>query len=381
MNEMDRLKNAFIPASADFHNHVTHTLDHMEALTMKKTSMRISAVAIALIILLVAGIALAAAHFGVLDYISYHDDEGNALVNENVIPHIQPIDVSDHGEVANLTIHDAICDGTTLSMAWTLENTLPDEDVFVIWYPVIENGEILQGAGTISRNEFLLKGGETWQGGFSSELDPLPEGDNLHVNLHISLLTPLMEIVALDDPTDATTEADASLLPELDYQENERVDEALVRLGYMRQVEVFDIPLTLDITSGMKSILPYVDQTTNEMDNYRMTLTSIERSPTMLRYTIDYSFDDEVCMGAFVKERAAIALWPIEDETNKWYGSAGTSDPEKLQNTDGTWTLRYTCNITEIWRMPESFDIVAHNVMTNEVYNTGERFHVSIPQE
>ena len=371
MNEMDRLKKAFAPASDDFRHHMETTLDNMEDLTMKKTPRRISALAVALIILLIAGVALAAAHFGVLEFITYRDQEGNALVNETLIAHVQPIGETLTGDAASVTVLDAICDGASLSLAWTAQNNLTDEDVYVFWHLMIEEGMSYR-AGDYTPNEFVLGSGQTREGGLTASLVPFAEGDTLRVDVYFTILAAERDIEFLHDSVQ---------LPYEDYLPEESKTDALVRLGYMRQLDDFIIPLDLAVTSGMIDILDRADKTEVDTGEYRVILSSIEVAPTTLRYTVDYQFDDEAQMNAFMQERGSMGLWPMDNDDESWFGFGETGANDPSWEEDGKWTVRYVCDIAEIWKMPEAIDIVPYDVQTHEPYHPEERFHVTIPKQ
>lgn len=401
MKEMERLKKAFVPASDDFRNHMKATLDNMEDLTMKKTRRHISALAVVLAILLLAGVALAAAHFGVLDFIAHRDAEGNAKFNQELSSHVQPIGQTLEGTAAKVTLHDAICDGANLSFAWTIQNKLPDETVFVYWYPVIGNGDVSYSAGAYTPNEFLLEGGEVKEGGVTATLLPFAKGDTLPVDIHFSILMPEREIITVGDENGyVETEEEARKaehieeyleegkivrdrgmfrFPHINYLEDEPYDETLVRLGYMRKADTFLIPLELNVTSGMTDILAHADKTEIDMGDYQVVLASIEYAPTTLYYTVNYLFDNETGMNAFRKERKYMGLFPIFDESDIWYGLAETTDMEEPGKEEGQWVLHYDCIITDILVMPEGLEIVPHDAMTKEPYHPDERFYVKIP--
>lgn len=370
MNEMDRLKKAFAPASDEFRRHMETTLDNMEDLTMKKTPRRVSALAVALIILLIAGVALAAAHFGVMEFITYRDQEGNPLVNETLIGHVQPIGETLTGNAASVTVLDAICDGASLSLAWTAQNTLPDEDVYVFWHLMLED-DMSYRAGDYTPNEFILGSGQTREGGLTASLVPFAEGDTLRVNVYFTILAAERDIEFLHDSVQ---------LPYELYEPDESKTDALVRLGYMRQLDDFTIPLELDITSKMMDILDQADKTEVDIDGYRVTLSSIVVSPTTLRYTIDYQFDSETRMNTFMQERGPMGLWPMDNDDETWFGFGETYTEDLPEEADNQWTVRYVCDIAEIWKMPDTIDIIPYDTRTHEPYHPDEKFHVSIPK-
>lgn len=391
MKEIDRLKRAFVPASAEFHRHIAATLDNMEELTMRKTSPRISVVAVVLIIALIAGVALAAAHFGVLDFITYRDPDGSVKFNEILIPHVQPIGKILEGEAANVTLHDAICDGASMSLAWTINNKLPDEEVYVYWSLAIWKDDISVGYGDMTPTEFLLPGGGSREGGITTRLTPFLEGGTLDVSVTFVILAPEREVVQVDALSTDTDQLlaegkmvmkwDSIQLPYENYLDNESKTDALVRLGYMRQLDAFVIPLTLDVTSGVTDILDRADKTEVLSEDHRMVLSSIEYTPTTLRYTVDFVFEEEALMIAFIEERRSMAIMPIYDESGFWYGLAESFNPDAPYETDGTWVLRYECVITDIFQMPEEIDIIPHNARTKQAYDADERFHISIPKQ
>lgn len=370
MKEIERLQKAFVPASEEFYHHIETTLDHMEELTMKKTSRRVSAVAVVLIILLIAGVALAAAHFGVLDFISYPDQDGNMRFNEALIPHVQPIAQTLDGEAVSVTIHDAICDGTTMTLAWTVQNKLPDRDVFIFWHAAIDNPSYR--AGNYTPNEFILEGGQTREGGIFVSLVPFVEGSTLHVDVSFTVLEMEREI---------TFAGDYIQLPYENYLEGESKVDALVRMGYMRQLDTFMLPLELDVTSDITDILTRADKTEVVLEDYRMTLAAIECAPTTLQYTVCFTFESEERMNDFLEERRSMGFWPITGEEDQWFGFAETTFPDAPVEANGEWALYYVCDVTEILRMPDAIDIVPFDILTNEVYHPEERFHVSIPAQ
>ncbi len=394
MNRSDHLENAFAPAPEPFKARMAYTLANMEELTMKRKS-HLTIIAVAAVLILLAGVALAAAGFGVLDFLAYEDRDGNKIVNEDIRPLLQRIDKTSDGEAAKLTIHDAACDGTTLSLAWTLEN-LSDEDVYIIWRPIVNQGETGLAGGTSTNYEFSLGKGEVREGGFSLNMDPTITGDSVAVDLKFNILKARAEVsrydgLRIEEMTEEeqaaylesqaddlangklVLDSDMPLLPEGEYSFDELMEDALVRLGLVEQLDVFDVPLALAVTSRETDLLPLAQATEIDLGDYRMVLAEGKGSTTALFYTVDYVFETEDAARAFAKARAALALWPITDEEIPWFSGAGCTDSEITENPDGAWSVRYHANITGIWKMPEQVKITAHNVMTSEVY-PGEEF-------
>ena len=116
------------------------------------------------------------------------------------------------------------------------------------------------------------------------------------------------------------------------------------------------------------------------LEDYRVTLSAVECTAATLRYTLEYAFDNEARMNAFIEARRSMGLWPIAEGEDTWFGLAETNDPESPAQMDGIWVLRYDCHITDIWRMPEEIDIIPFNVRTDLPYHPDERFHVCIPK-
>ena len=402
MKPMNRLQNAFAPVSDDFQRHVVRTLDNMEELTMEKAKYSISAVALALIIVLITGVALAAAaRFGVLDFITHEDHDGNPVVNEEVLPLVQPLEQTHEGESTKLTVHDALCDGGTLAIAWTIENKRA-EDVIVVWHPIVEGGAHDLGAGIFTLPAFLVEGGESYDGGMSLSLEPAAAGDVLHVDLVFSVLLPNQAVQRMDGPSNEMTpeeeaiyaaeksnrqqngaivlEAGIPSLPDGEMHEGEHMDEALLRLGLARQLDAFNLPFELGVTGGAVDILAFTENARVDLDGYSMILSSAECSTTTLRYTVDYVFSDGAKMEAFKQKRSAIALFPLLDNESEWFSGAGTGDPERIVAEDGTLILRYATNIENIWTMPDEVEIIAKNVITRDTYNENEVLYLKIPK-
>ena len=391
MKETDRLKNAFVPASAEFRHHIASTLCNLEEPAMKKARRRVSVVMVVLIIVLLAGVAFAAARFGVLDFITYRGRDGSVKLNEALISHVQPIGKTIEGKSVSVTLHDAICDGASMSLAWGISNKLPDKDVYVYWYSTIGEGDISYSTGDMTPNEFMLSGGESREGGVTNRLTSFAEDSSIDVCVYFTILAPEREVVQLDwFSTDTERfQADDKLvmkydsieLPYEDYLPDESKTDALVRLGYMRPLDTFVIPLTLEITSNVTDILSNADRTEVLVGDYRMILSNIEYTPTSLRYTVEYVFTSEARLITFLEERRSISVLPFFDESDIWYGIAESVNPDEVFESNGEWMLRYDCVISDIFQMPEAIDIVAHNAHTSQVYHPDERFHIDIPKQ
>ena len=349
-----------------------------------------TALIFALVAMLLTGIALAAAHFGVLDFITYRDADGNEKFNEALISHIVPINQTLEGEASSVTIHDAVCDGAAMSLAWTIHNKLPNEEVYVYWYLSFDEPNFSYGTGDMTPNEFMLSGGQNLEGGITTRLLSPVEDETLHLYVYFSVLAPNREIVSVDGFADINPfleedvivmQHDMIYLPYENYLEDESKAEALVRLGYMQSLDTFVIPLELTITGGLQNILAYADTTQIETEDYRMLLTSIECTPTTLRYTVDFLFDDQSMAESFMAERHSMVLYPPFDETDIWYGIAESGNQEGIVEENGVWVVRHLCDITDILQMPNEIDIIPFDAHTNEPYHAGEGFHVSIPKQ
>lgn len=166
MNKIDfdknAFENAFPPMPASAHNKVIHALHQVKQPPMQKHKARLfSFVLAAVLVLALAGAALAAYQSGVLDYLL-----GNGSnANQAQLNMVQPLGLSHTGGGITTTVTDALFDGENFSLGLVIDMekpiyvatngfTMNGQEVFLeswdlsaIWL----TNPLLPGAGTVTK--------------------------------------------------------------------------------------------------------------------------------------------------------------------------------------------------------------------------------------
>ncbi len=402
MNEWNELKKAFAPAPERFELRMQYTFEHMEDLTVKRRH-HITLVAIVAVLVLMIGVALAAASFGVMDFLSYRNEDGTTTVNEALWEYVQPVQKEQEGSATRLTVQDAICDGTTFSLAWTLENQA-NEQVYVCWDAVLNDGEVAFNGGSMTGYEFFLAERERMDGGMSMNLDPLPEGDTVDVKVYFHVLAPKAAVLEGQALRDTMTEAeqqealdkmekdmtDGNLvivggeieLPNGAAREGEPKWQTLERLGLMKQVDSYEMSFQLNVTTQYRDLLQGQPME-HAFDGYRVILSEAKASPTQISYTVDYVFDSQESLEAFQDKWGYISIWPVTDEKESWFGNGNGDDQPPVKQADGTYLQRNIYTITDIWYMPTSITLLPGSFAkgsTKPDYHAEEAFVVRLAE-
>ncbi|MEA5013407.1 MAG: hypothetical protein VB099_02495 [Candidatus Limiplasma sp.] len=381
MTDWNNLRDAFAPAPEHFTLRMQATFEHMEELTVKRRH-RITLAALVAVLVLLLGVALAAGSFGVLDFLARPNEDGTKTVNEALVEHVQDVKINKDGTASQVQVLDAICDGNTLSLAWSLEN-LSDQNLFVTWDALVDGGERHFNGGSGTGYEFFVEAGKAMDGGFSYNLDPVVTEGSVEVQLSFRVMSPKGEVVkgqALSDTMTEEeqraalekTEAEAKSgklvviggeieLPAEMLAEGESKADSLERLGLMETVDSFEIAFTLKTTGATRSLLPQGAPEEKRFEGYRMILSQADLSPTRLQFTVEYVFDGEAELERFQRERPYMTLWPQAQDGENWYATGNGTDEDPQQRQDGTIVVRYHYTLSELLRSPESITIMAES--------------------
>ena len=97
----------------------------------------------ALIVLAIAGGVAMAAHYGVLDFLSWTDEDGRQHVNESLQGAVQQLGEIYDGEQMRMEVTDALYDkeGGVFTIAWTIANKAPQEQAYILCEGIRFDGE------------------------------------------------------------------------------------------------------------------------------------------------------------------------------------------------------------------------------------------------
>ena len=196
---MRKLENAFAPVPDHVHERVESALAqlHREEKVRRIRPMT-ALIAVVILMLALAGAAVAANYAGVLDYLFYRPIES---VPENVEGLVQPVGKSWEKAGVTLTVDEAITDGLTLS--FTLSAAAREEPYYMAIESVNFAGEEIRCTtiGSEMTSQFIdhphYATGETRHIGISAPRSRRVEG-TAEVEVHIALMQTQRELVLKD---------------------------------------------------------------------------------------------------------------------------------------------------------------------------------------
>lgn len=136
-------KKAYPPTPDWFTGYVRHALNQTEEIAMKRISAKKPATSMALallIVLLLTGIAFAASHFGLLDYLL---PGGVHEPTKELVDSIQQLNASGSDDGVKIAVTSGIYDGERISVTWMTENTNPKMPVVVELESIMLDGDSL----------------------------------------------------------------------------------------------------------------------------------------------------------------------------------------------------------------------------------------------
>lgn len=333
----------------------------------RRRRMRTVWIAVALALLL-AGVAVAAIHWGTRSFVSYTDAQGNLQANEPLLAHIQPVGETYAGETLDVSVIDAVYDGRSVVMTWTTHNRT-DAPLYMVSVPTF-NGE---GDGAGMRTDMgcgLLAPGETKEHGLSSSLvqaDSM-DAESCVVSLHYVVLQPTGPVQSswADDPEQNYRRPEAELealrvegtllidgmtgeieIPEALWAELEMLPypDQLVQAGLMTPVETFEIVYTLE---KQASIATASAGETIDYGAFSLRLLTAEKSLNTVTIRVEAIFPDE----RSAKKAPHQMLAYLNENGEDYFAGSNvgywreTEEPQA--NPDGTWSWVYFATATDL---------------------------------
>ena len=374
----------------------------------RRFTMRSLAVAI-LVLALLCGVALAAVNWGTREYLTYTDDDGQQHINENLAGYVQPVGKTFEGDILKIDMIDAIFDGRSVILAWTLENK-SDQELYILC-EALYNGEYGGQGSTSNVGEYFIKPGEVVTAGLTSFFegeDAVIDWEACDVSMKFMALAPTGEVVEIgyhDAETEAeyaaydekvnALNAEGKLVLEPDgyinvgnrttYQEGMSYADMLIDSGAMTLADEVPVELSLARNATVTSANAVQGKLT-EKDNgdYILRVVRAEMTPNSAVFEVECVFKDRAAVEKYSEYfDTSVKLRPywgfsFADETGDvWWmqNGGGSGDEEPLEMDDGSFVWRYTATMTSLVRTPKEITITPQrdDVVTGE--------YVEFPEE
>jgi hypothetical protein len=351
---------------------------------VRRYSLR-SILAAALILALASGAALATIRWNSRQLITYIDEKGQEHVNEALVEMSQPIAQVFEGQSLRVNMIDAICDGRSLVLTWSLENKQEEGDLFLL----LENTGELFNQGLYSQtSEVFISPGEIISSGVSTIIDAPLEEESVLISFSYAVLEPLGEIVEVDgldwsEPA-IVEEAYMRNIDELNAQGKlviapdgsvqlgsyypENYEESsysgfLIAAGKMKHIETVDVAFSIKNNAQVINLLP--DGMPVEKDNgdYILRVTKAELSTDCATFNIERVSANEDAV-EHLKTNNSDKLGPFwefdfpDEENSNWYVSLSGVYHDPVAAAENTWVWAYELYLTPLQRMPESITVV-----------------------
>lgn len=366
-------------------------------------------VAVCAALLLLCGVAFAAIRWSSRSLVSYEDQDGQQQVNEQLASYAQPVEQSFHGEFLSIDMVDAIFDGNTLVLAWTLTNT-SERPIYLYCDPLV-NGDRTDMGSYTRVDELFVQPGETIESGISARTDGENYGavsESCDVELRFTAFATEREVVEIEAMDEAATSANAeayqshidSLLAQgkiplasdgviemsshVTYHEGMTRSDMLEASGLMEKVDTVEATFSIERNTEAKSALPDGKQIEKENGGYLLRVVQADLGINSATFRLERVFASKEAVEEFwvyYSEKLG-PYWgfSFEDETGDiwWSGNGGGSaDTEAPQEQpDGTWVWGYTQVSTNLVRVPKTITVIP----TRDDPETGE-FNVAFEQE
>ena len=295
---------------------------------------------------------------------------GDSVGTEYLSPMVTPIEQSYQGDGFSVSVHDMLCDGALLSLAWSYTNDAAQEPLFFYCelgieddVHVAEASVLRDGGGTCLIPQATVQEGGRWT------LNPILEnGDTLPIVLKIDVLKSKAPIEHKDLPDSVAskmTDADwkayeaqskqamrdgkllvengVALVPSLSAELEEALlsgainqAQAIIGMGLMERVDQFELKIPVTVHNERKSALSDDQPIEKQMDGYTMRITRADLYPSTTELELEYIFDSKAEMLAFAKTRPGWFYNEDGEETMMaWVGCyAGVYEEVRLNGTE-----------------------------------------------
>lgn len=366
-----------------------------EKIVKKKLS---SGLVLAVILLLVlASVALAALNWGSKELLTRQDEAGNPMANEAMVALIQPVGEKYASEALSVEIIDAIYDGRSVTVAWTVKNRL-DTPIFLICNQSFGGGAPGESSGRNDTHLFI-QAGETLQCGISSSLlDNITyDHDTCAVTLDFLVMTPLVPTAQRRtegwrddwDGTGLTDEEVAALMDEgvavfdgdWPIQPGEQVimgstEDMFAERGIMEKADTLAVAFTVaknaEVITGR--VLEGLD--TVDCGDYTLQLVQAELAPGSVVFLLEAHFETREAADRFHNERSTqqpLGLDIFKQEDGSAYfdwqngmGSLSVTTIEPQAQPDGTWIWAVQARMTGFTDVSRVCTIIPKQKVTND---------------
>jgi hypothetical protein len=370
----------------DFEKRLARKLADLQVVkSARRISVRSLALAMALLMLL-GGAALAASGWGSRLFLTREDGDGQPIVNEELVALAQPIGQVFEGDALRVEIIDAIYDGQSLTLTWTMQNKQSEGDLILL---MEDNGHLQRAGREMNVGKILLKPGETIQSGLVAAVGAEAIGKTLDITLDYLVLAPQAEVMQVDfsnldglygDAIVAAYQAEIGRIHTLGgialsfdgriellqsvyppNLEGVTLADALIADDKVTALETVPMQLTLAPSAAVKSLLPGGQPVEQDNGDYLLRVTQVDYSPGTIRITLERVFKNRAALRKYeqyyrIKEGQSIAKgfpswWYKFENADNTLSYAGTfgSVGSPTRQADFTWLWPYKATLTE-WR-------------------------------
>jgi hypothetical protein len=382
----------------DFEKRLAQKLSQPEVLrSARRISVRSLALAMALLMFL-TGAALAASGWGSRLFLTREDEDGNPIVNEELVALAQPIGQVFERDRLRVEIIDAIYDGQYLVLTWTLQNKQTEGDIFVLAENIRQGESYQQMQGTFRQmTEVLLKPGETIESGMSTLWEARGDADTLDIRFDYVVMTPEGELVPMNYPYDLEGEAfqaayeaeiarieaegNIAVAPDgsLEFSDKKIIpfSRNLSVNGKMELEEIVQVRLSIPRNAAATSLLPDGQPVEKDNGDYILRVTQANITPGMAHFMLERVFKTREAMEKYADYYytggSTGLFWAFSFESTDgahWYRN-GVGYPANTpeEQPDGTWVWLYEATMGNLQSIPDSITIIPTR---DEAANPGE---------
>lgn len=409
------------PVPDNVHGRLHTTLDNLkEDEPVKK--MRFQPLLVALILILLCGVAIAAvSSWGVREALTHQSRSGEELINETLMEYAQPVGKVYENNVLRVEVTDAIYDGASVIAAWTVTN-LTDELLYIYMEPTEDSINWNDGPASFSAVDNFIKPGETLNGLMDCRVYDLPEGDRARVGLRYNVLRTAAEIAYFDYPEMGYMKGDDYIQYEdgterqVTYEEAtkaalaegklalavfpdeyltfpdtfysvalepvyEALDatgkfysmaDAMVETGMFAPASTLDAAFDLQVPhNAVRSLLPGGEMPEMVYDELTMRISKADCSPGTLEIVVDAIYPDKETADLY--ENVSFVGMNEEgrldwDDNSSW----GAYIPGPVEQEDGSWLMQYNISHTQMMYLPEEILVCPRITQLNMNLAPGE---------
>lgn len=375
--------------------------------SVRRVTARMAALVI-LVLLLLAGFAIAASTWGVLDFFAANDPEPNTYLAEKV----QPVGSAHQGDGYTIEVTDVLCDRGNLAIAWSLTNGREDT-LYILCDVQDADGNIAleNNRGYHNAQTALLAPHEQFDAVYYAQLDELIPTDRLNLSLAFTVLSHDGEIIVGDAYftsdhdwdfawSDEEKAKQRELIMALDqakwaeydalrrehtdipfytggvialpygYEETGAYTKDLIESGLFTWVDAWALTIPVKVDTQAVSALPDGKPLEIELAAYTLRFTRADLLGTSIFLefeciadTLPLQEDDAPPPPIFEAFASDLNAWqqsvlqdPSERQTNDLQWSCSSNGFEKRE--DGKWVSEQSYRITALTKRPDTLLII-----------------------